>query len=97
MKKVENKLQLKTFEEVFNKASKSKTFQKEYNEEIIRLRLASEVKNLRTKQGLTQQTLAKRAKMPQSVIARLESGNHSISLGTLNRIAQVFGKKVQLV
>lgn len=84
------------FDDVLKQASKSKTFHKEYNEELMRLQLASEIKNLRIQYKLTQESVAKSANMPQSVIARVESGKHSVSLGTLNRIAEVFGKRVLL-
>lgn len=84
-------------EEVFRKASKSKEFIEAYNEEYARLQLVSQIKRIRFAQKLTQKEIAKKAEMPQSVIARIESGTHSFSLGTLQRIAQVFKKEIQLV
>lgn len=87
----------KTFGDVFSKVSKDERFKQAYNEEIIRLRLAVEVRTLRTKKHLTQEAVAQKAGMPQSVVARIESGKHSISLGTLNRVAHALGKQVQLV
>lgn len=87
----------KTFNDVFSKVSKDERFKQAYNEEIIRLRLAMEVRTLRTKKHLTQEDVAQKAGMPQSVVARIESGRHSISLGTLNRVAHALGKQVQLV
>jgi|SRR3989344_3217263 len=89
-------LGVRTFDEVFEKSFKSKSFQKEYNEELVRLRLAHQIKQIRLKQKLTQKEVAGKAKMPQSVIARIESGTHSFSLGTLGRIAKVFNKEVEL-
>jgi DNA-binding XRE family transcriptional regulator len=90
-------LKFYTSDEVFTKASKSKAFVDAYNEELVRLRLVGEIKKLRLSKKLTQQNLAQKAQMPQSVIARIESGEHSFSIGTLNRIAKVFKKEVQLV
>jgi DNA-binding XRE family transcriptional regulator len=87
---------LKTFDQVFAKAAKSEVFKKEYSEELTRLRLASDIRKFRTAKNLTQEIVAQRANMPQSVIARIESGKYSISLATLNRVAQVLGKNVQL-
>lgn len=87
---------LTTFDEVLNRANKSTTFKKAYNEELLRLRMASDIKRIRTAKGLTQKVVAEKAQMPQSVIARIESGKSSISMGTLNRIAHVLGKEVQL-
>lgn len=94
--KKDKMLKFYTAEEVFKKSSKSKTFQKEYNEEIVRLKLAHQIKKFRLGKNLTQKAVALRAQMPQSVVARIESGTHSFSLGTLNRIAKVFNKEVEL-
>ncbi len=89
-------LKLYTPKEVFKKASKSRVFQDAYNEEIVRLRLSSKIKKIRLEKHLTQKDVAGKAQMPQSVIARIESGTHGFSLGTLNRIAKVFNKEVEL-
>lgn len=86
-----------TLDAFIKKASKSKAFRDSYNEELSRLRLASEIRKLRIAQEMTQQYLAEQADMPQSVIARIESGKHAVSLGTLNKIAHALGRQVQLV
>ena len=86
-----------TFEQVFGKYRKNKEFQRGYNEEMIRIRLANQIKKIRNTKKLTQKAVAQRARMPQSVIARMESGEHSVSLDTLNKIATALGKEVQLV
>ncbi|PJE73930.1 MAG: hypothetical protein COV01_03775 [Candidatus Taylorbacteria bacterium CG10_big_fil_rev_8_21_14_0_10_41_48] len=96
MKKIKN-TKLYTFDQVFKRASKSKEFKKGYDEEIARLKLAKQIREMRLSSNLTQKTVAQRADMPQSVIARIESGTHSYSLGTLYRIASVFNKEIQLV
>lgn len=49
------------------------------------LRLCREV------QGLTQQQLGVRMKSTQSTVARWESGDHEITMGTLTRIADALG------
>ncbi len=72
-------------------------FQKSFNEEISRLQLAHEIKMLRQKQKMTQREVAIKADMPQSVVARIESGTHSFSIATLHKIARVFHKHVGLV
>lgn len=82
--------------QVLKKELKSPKFKESYDEEIFRLKIASEIKSLRIQKELTQETFAKKAQMPQSVVARIESGKHSISLGTLNRVAHALGKRVQL-
>lgn len=86
-----------TLDEVFRKAAKSKAFREAYHEEMLRIRLAKQIRTLRTAQRLTQKAVAKRADMPQSVIARVESGSRGISVDTLGKIAHTLGKEVQLV
>ena len=99
MKKTKKKEELKwrSFEQVFGKYRNNKEFQRGYNEEMIRIRLANQIKKIRNNKKLTQKAVAKRSGMPQSVIARMESGEHSVSLDTLNKIATALGKEVQLV
>jgi len=87
----------KSSDEVFKKISKSKKFQKVYNEELLRLQLAKQIREARIKLKLTQQAVAKRAGMTQSVVARVESGEHSISLSTLGRISHSLGRNIKLV
>ncbi|MDP3645859.1 MAG: helix-turn-helix transcriptional regulator [bacterium] len=86
-----------SYDQVFGKASKNKEFKGGYGKEMARIKLAKQIKGIRIEKRLTQQTVAEKADMPQSVIARLESGEHSISLDTLSRIAQVLGKEIELV
>ena len=92
-----NGLKFYTIEQAFKKDMQSKSFRASYNEEMARLKMARQIREFRTAKKLTQNALAKKADMPQSVIARIESGNHSISLDTLNRIAHAIGRKVELV
>ncbi len=92
-----NGLKFYSFDDILKKELKSKSFRASYNEEMARLKMARQIREFRTAKKLTQNALAKKADMPQSVIARIESGNHSISLDTLNRIAHAIGRKVELV
>lgn len=108
MKKITNSIKAKSntkqsapyrfrsFNEVFGNASKDKSFKQVYNEEITRLRLAREIRTLRAKKHLTQELVAEKAGMPQSVVARIESGARSVSVDTLGRIAYALGKEVCL-
>ena len=91
------KMKFYTSDELFGKYFKSEKFRKAYYEEYARLTLVSEMKRLRQEKNMTQKAIAKKAKMSQSTIARLESGNHKFSMGTFFRIARALGKEVQLV
>ena len=86
-----------SFEQSLGRASKVKGFTELYNEELRRLKIAKQVRELRLEQKFTQKNISEKTGMPQSVIARLESGEHSISLDTLSRIAYALGKEVALV
>jgi len=90
------KIKTYSFDEVFKKNKSSTEFQKAYSEEIATLKLAKQIKEMRLKNNLTQKAIAMKTKMPQSVIARIESGTHSYSLGTLHRIANAFNKEIVL-
>ena len=60
------------------------------------IRLAFEIRALREKKGLSQRQLAERIGTTQSAIARLEAGNISPSLPTLDKIAHALGAEVSL-
>ena|SRR3989338_9015185 len=79
------------------KRLKSKNFSRAYTEELNRLQLAHEIKVLREKSGMTQNAIADKAEMPQSVVARIESGTHSFSIGTLSKLARVLDRRISLV
>lgn len=96
-KKQQQNPQWHSFDEVFGKSSKKNEFRRAYDEEIVRLRLARQIRNLRTISQMTQLVVAQKSGMPQSVIARIESGDRGISVDTLGRIAHTLGKEVQLV
>ncbi len=101
MKKIKTKngktLKFYSSKEVFPKESRTKAFNKSYDEEMVRLYFVNEIKKLRLEKKMTQKNLAQKTKMPQSVIARIESGEHSFSMGTLSRIIRVFNKEIKLV
>ena len=52
---------------------------------------------LRSNSGETQKQLARRLGMTESMISRLERGDHVPSLTTLCRIAGAFGKRLEIV
>ncbi len=91
------KLKWVSLEEAFKKDFKNPVFKKAYEAEMARLRIATDIKRLRAAKKMTQRQVAAKAAMPQSVIARIESGRHPISLNTLSRIAAVFKKQVGFV
>ena len=85
------------FEDVLKKQMKIPGFKEGYEKEVARLNMIHQIKQTRLAKKMTQATLAKKADMPQSVIARLESGRQGLSLSTVNKIATALGKRVELV
>ncbi|HEY5221165.1 MAG TPA: helix-turn-helix transcriptional regulator [Candidatus Paceibacterota bacterium] len=85
------------FDEFLAKKMKDKKFKKAFLEERSRSQLAYEIKMLRKKRHMTQAQVAKKADMPQSVVARIESGSRGFSVNTLHKIAGVFDREVGLV
>src|SRR5271155_5543314 len=91
------KLKFISFEKALQKRLKNSTFKKAFDREIGRLQLAHDIKVLREKKGMTQKQVAIKADMPQSVIARIESGKHNVSAITLHKLADVFHKRIGFV
>ena len=85
------------FSKILAEQLKDKRFKKAFLEERSRLELSYELKMLRKKKGMTQAQVAKKANMPQSVVARIESGSRGFSIGTLHKIASVFDREIGLV
>lgn len=54
------------------------------------------LRNIRKKAGLTQLKLARRANMPRTMIAKIESGNHNPTVNTLTTLASAMNKKVKI-
>ena len=86
-----------SLDKIIEKKLKNEQFQRSFSEEVGRLQLAHDIKTLRQKRKMTQGQVATQAHMPQSVIARIESGTHSFSITTLHKIARVFDKQIGLV
>jgi DNA-binding XRE family transcriptional regulator len=63
----------------------------------IAAKCAAKLLELRTHTGTTQKQLATRLRMTESMISRLERGDHVPSLKTLCRIADAFGRHLEIV
>jgi transcriptional regulator with XRE-family HTH domain len=64
---------------------------------LIAAQCAHRLLELRTHTGETQKQLAKRLEMTESMISRLERGDHVPSLATLCRIADALGRCLEIV
>ncbi|HET9092200.1 MAG TPA: helix-turn-helix transcriptional regulator [Acidimicrobiales bacterium] len=85
----------KTWEEVKAERADSPARRRGYERAGRAIRLAREIHDLREKRGLSQRELAERLGTTQSAVARLEAGNVSPSLPTLDKVAEALG--VELV
>ncbi len=92
-----NGIKTVSFGEMLKKQMKIKGFKEDYQKEVARLDMIHQIKQARLKKRMTQEGLAKKAGMPQSVIARLESGRQGLSFATISQIATALGKKIELV
>jgi transcriptional regulator with XRE-family HTH domain len=63
----------------------------------IAAQCARKLLELRARTGETQRALALRLRMTESMISRLERGDHVPSLKTLCRIADAFGRQLEIV
>lgn len=85
----------KTWDEIKRERVDSPARRRGYESAGRAIRLAMEIHDLREKRGLSQRELAERLGTTQSAVARLEAGNVSPSLPTLDKVAEALG--VELV
>lgn len=70
---------------------KDQKVRKAFKETRLEYEVARQLILARLKKGITQQALAKKLQTKQSVISRVESGNHLPSLSFLHRLANATG------
>lgn len=71
-------------------------FRKAWEERELKYQIISEFIRLRNEKKMTQAELAEKAGTTQAVISRLERGNANLTLAMMERIAKVFGRRVQI-
>ena len=79
---------------ITKRENKSPGFQKAVMDEFNNLKIGSQIKELRTKKGMTQEEFAKKMKTTKSAVSRLENHTESIRLSTLEKVADVLGKRL---
>lgn len=73
--------------QVMSRLLKDRGFRRGYEEELEKLRIVDAIVALRRRQGLTQNTLARRLKVSQPFIAKLEQAEtHNFTLDTLIKV-----------
>ncbi len=87
-----------TFEELLAKQLKNKEVKFLFDERRFYLQVAHLISELRVKAGLSQLELAKRARVSQPLIARLESGDRrrTPTFDTIFKILKALGYSLEL-
>ncbi len=81
------------FKDYLNEQLKDPEFKKEFGNETTKLESAIALTKVRKESGLSQRDLATVSDVPQSTIARIESGANT-SIDTLTKIANALGKRL---
>ena len=81
------------FKDYLNEQLKDPEFKKEFENETTNLESAIALTKVRKESGLSQRDLATVSDVPQSTIARIESGANT-SIDTLTKIANALGKRL---
>ena len=81
------------FKDYLNQQLQDPQFNQEFENDTTKLESAIAVTHVRKEAGLTQRELANVSKVPQSTIARIETGANT-SVDTLTKIANALGKKL---
>jgi len=75
---------------------KSPGFSYKVEQELENLKIGEEIRNLRLNEGMTQEQLAKKMFTTKSAISRLENHSESVRLSTLEKVAEIFNKKITI-
>ncbi len=79
-----------------NRKLRDKEFALNYDVGYEEFKIGFIIKELRMKEGMTQEELAEKMHTKKSVISRMENHSEDIRLSTLSKVAEVFGKKLQI-
>ena len=94
---MKKRIRLRTHDEVLKEFLKDEEFRKGYKEELRKLRIAHALIKLRERRGLTQAALARRMRVSQPFIAKLESGEaHNFNLETLAKLAEALDSDLEV-
>ncbi len=87
-----------TWEELKSEVLKDPEMRFRFEQEVFYLRLAHLIADLRKKKGITQAELAKRAKVSQPFISRLEKGDHMRvpTFETIHKLLHALGYSLEI-
>jgi ribosome-binding protein aMBF1 (putative translation factor) len=95
---MKKKIVSKSLDQLISKYQKNDEFKIAYEERRFYLQVAHLIRDLREKAGFSQAEVAKKAKVSQPMIARLESGDHrrTPTIETIHRILSILGYQLIL-
>jgi transcriptional regulator with XRE-family HTH domain len=85
-----------SFQEMLAEQLKDPDFREEWERTAVARAVAIQIIRYRAEQGLSQTALARRLGVSQSVVGRLELGEHEPKISTLRRLSQVLGLRFGL-
>lgn len=85
-----------SYEDSLKEALQDPEFKRLWEANAIKREVTSAIIGERIRKKLTQQELASRAGLKQPSLARVESGGVLPSIATLAKLAQAFGKRLEI-
>ncbi|HBE87751.1 MAG TPA: transcriptional regulator [Elusimicrobia bacterium] len=85
-----------THEDFEKEFLKTPAMRRAYERGVAGLLIAHKIADLRERHHMTQAELARRLHTRQQVVSRLEQDKYRPSLTTLEKIARVFGKRLEI-
>jgi DNA-binding XRE family transcriptional regulator len=89
-------MKYRTFDEVLRDQLKDPEFKQIWEGNALKREITSTIIGERIKRKMTQQEVAQKAGIKQPSLARVESGGVMPSIRTLERLAAVFGRKLEI-
>lgn len=81
---------------ISQRKEKDSEFAAEFNIGYEEFKIGMMIKEMRLKNGMTQEQLAEKLDTKKSVISRMENHSEDIRLSTLQKVASVFGKELRV-
>lgn len=81
---------------ISKRKKKDSDFAKDFESGYEEFKIGMMIKEMRLKNGMTQEQLAEKLDTQKSVISRMENHSEDVRLSTLRKVASVFGKQLKV-
>lgn len=81
---------------ISKRKKKDPDFAKDFESGYEEFKIGMMIKEMRLKNGMTQEQLAEKLDTKKSVISRMENHSEDVRLSTLRKVASVFGKQLKV-